>query len=127
MKKFMNKKLAMSLLGYAIVLVIVLAIVMTASAPFLLNNFENNSEKDRKRIEPERELEQPMINLTEEIRRIERQLSDRVDNLERRQQTVSDKYVCTIEGKLDDNGVVVPVNTQSDNLKKFVFVCEYFK
>ena len=64
----------------------------------------------------------------EELNRIELYL----DNIERNgsqtnynsNDSISNKYVCTIEGNVDENGVVVQVNS-SNNYSKFVFVCEY--
>lgn len=100
---------------------------MIISAPFMFDKFENNSKQNntRNRIEPEINYEQPMVNVMGEINRIERQLSDRISNLEQKRQKPSNKYVCTIEGKLDDSGIVVPISTSDDISKKFVFVCEY--
>ena len=102
---------------------------MIASAPFMFDKFENNSKQNntRDRIEPERNYEQPMVNVIDEVNRIERQLSDRISNLEQKRQNPSNKYVCTIEGKLDDSGVVVPISTSANISKKFVFVCEYME
>lgn len=128
MRKFQYKKMAMSVLGYAIIVFIVLGVAMIVSAPFMLNKIENNPKQQnntKNKIEYKKDFEQP--NVMEEIERIERQLSARISNLEQGRKSVSDKYVCTIEGQLDDNGIVVPINTSSESYKKFVFVCEYIK
>lgn len=127
MRKFKYKQIAMSGLGYAIVVFIMLGVAMIVSAPFMLNKIENNPKQNnvRNRIEYKRDFEQP--NVMEELERIERQLSVRISNLEQGRKTVSDKYVCSIEGQLDDNGIVIPISTSPESYKKFVFVCEYVK
>lgn len=73
-----------------------------------------------------------------EIERIDRKISSRIDNLEIQQrefirdynkkESISNKYVCSIEGELDSDNNVVPINNQgNDDIKnkKFVFVCQY--
>lgn len=118
----MNKKSAMSAMGYAIVSVIILGIVMIVSAPMLVNNV-----KEEKPQEPQMNYEKEETSSYSELRSIEERLSSRIDNLERRQSdanVVTDKYVCSIEGKLDENGEVVPVDSPN-RFDKFVFVCEY--
>lgn len=123
----MGKRFAMSVVGYAIVTVIILGIVMIASAPMLINNT-----KEKKASEPvQQSREERMFSENySDLRRVEEYLSSRIDELERRQSnnnesnTVRDKYVCTIEGTLDDDGNVIPreIFEQTD---KIVFVCEY--
>jgi len=121
----MNKKSAMSAMGYAIVAVIVLGIIMIVSAPMLVNNV-----KEEKKPEPEYNYEKKEIPQdNSELKAIEQRLSMRIDDLERRQanrqeNTVTDKFVCSLEGKLDGNGEVVPVDIY-DRTSKIVFVCEY--
>ena len=44
------------------------------------------------------------------------------------QQSTSDKYVCEIEGNVDADGNVTPIDNMSMNevrKRKIVFVCEY--
>lgn len=123
----MGKKFAMSVMGYAIVTVIILGIVMIASAPMLIN-----STKEKKTPEPvQQSSEEKMFSEnSSDLRRVEEYLSSRIDELEHRQSnnnesnTVRDKYVCTIEGTLDDDGNVVPRDT-FEQTDKIVFVCEY--
>ncbi len=122
----MGKKFAMSVMGYAIVTVIILGIVMIASAPMLVNNT-----KEKKVSEPvQRSEERTVSENSSDLRRVEEYLLSRIDELERRQSsnnesnTVRDKYVCTIEGTLDDDGNVVPRET-FEQTDKIVFVCEY--
>lgn len=119
----MKKFSAMSPIGYAIIFVIILAVAMIASAPMLVNNVKNE-----KVPEPAKTYEEK--DNSSELRRIEEYLSSRIDNLERRQEnqrnqdTVSDKFICSIEGTLDNDGNVVPT-TNIDKYDKIVFVCEY--
>ncbi len=80
------------------------------------------------------------VDLMAKFKNIEDQFAYRISSLEERQNVlesnlnsgenspVSDKYICTIEGSLDEEGNVVPINPSNDeDLKeqKFVFVCEY--
>lgn len=77
-------------------------------------------------------------NFYSEIERIDKKISSRIDNLEMQQrefirnyntkESISNKYVCSIEGELDAENNVVPINNQgNDDIKnkKFVFVCQY--
>ena len=154
----MGKKIAMSALGYAIVLVIILGVVMIISAPMMADKFKNkehnnqqDSISDDTRSSSERDeyydssSSRPVKDdrggsdyLFIEVRIIERSINDRIDNLELRQRemqnkqtnsaSVSNKYVCTIEGSLDANNNVVPLDAQNSadiKSQKFVFVCEY--
>lgn len=155
----MGKKLAMSALGYAIILVIILGVVMIISAPMMADKFKNKehnnlqeSISDNSRRNPERDevydssSSRPVKDYRgggsesfyDEMRNIERRMNSRIDNLEMRQRdiqnyqnnktSVSNKYVCTIEGTLDASNNVVPLDGQnSSDIKsqKLVFVCEY--
>lgn len=154
----MRKKFAMSALGYAIVLVIILGVVMIISAPMMADKLKDKSPNDREenvsddyrenRSEPQeyynnsssRPVKSSSGNesdyLYEEVRNIERRMSVRIDNIDNKlrdlqnsgSNSVSDKYVCTIEGSLDANNNVVPLDAQSSSdikTQKFVFVCEY--
>lgn len=118
----MNKKSAMSAMGYAIVSVIILGLIMIISAPMLVTNVK----EEEKPSEPVKEYQ----NDYSELRTLEERLTSRIDDLERRQvnnqgqNTVTDKYICSIEGKLNENGDVVPLDG-SDSGEKIVFVCEY--
>ncbi len=122
----MNKKSAMSTMGYAIVSVIVLGMVMIISAPMLVD-----SVKDKKPAEPEKNFAVPEIpDNSSELRELESRLSACIDNLEQRQTEVSqqpqvtNKYVCTIEGSVDEAGNLVPVDSPNKT-EKIVLVCEY--
>lgn len=154
----MRKKFAMSALGYAIVLVIILGVVMIISAPMMADKLKDKSPNDREenvsddyrenRSEPQEyynnSSSRPVKSsggnesdyLYEEVRNIERRMSVRIDNIDNKlrdlqnssSNSVSDKYVCTIEGSLDANNNVVPLDAQSSSdikTQKFVFVCEY--
>lgn len=121
----MNKKSAMSAMGYAIISIIILGVVMIISAPMLVNNVkEDKSQSDFKSFEREE-----ISNDNAEVRELENRLTARIDDLERRQanaqrDNLRDKYVCTIEGNLDENGNIVPTDSLYKT-EKFVFVCEY--
>ena len=80
------------------------------------------------------------MNVAQEIRNLEERLTMRISDLEQKQANndrmqsqesdVTDKYVCSIEGLLAENGDVVPLNDshiENTTAKKFVFVCEYKK
>ncbi len=156
----MIKKNAMSNIGYAIVLVIILGVVMIISTPMLANKYNKNpnesvtNEPDINRsddYETERRNTRnnsydngQMVNLMDEMRRIEVSLDSRINDLESRQRefqenvqrnpqnnqsSISDKFICSIEGNLDAAGNFVPIdnNTAMQDAKKqkFVFVCEY--
>lgn len=123
----MNKKSAMSAMGYAIVSVIILGLIMIISAPMLVTNVK----EEEKTSEPVTEYnKEPEQNDYSELRMLEERLTSRIDDLERSQannqgqNTVTDKYICSIEGKLNENGDVVPLDG-SDSGEKIVFVCEY--
>lgn len=161
----MKKNFGMSNLGYAIMLVIIIAIVMILSTPMIINNTKNknisdNIEKqdDSSIYSNEKKYEQDTysedkynkddfsknysnssMNVSEDILDLERRLNSRVDNIEQRQNElkrnlenksdVKDAYICSIEGFLDSDNNVVPVDSPqaSSDLKsqKFVFVCQY--
>ena len=52
-----------------------------------------------------------------------------MNNAHNSNSSVSDRYVCSIEGYLNENNDVVPIDNQTTSQdisnKKFVFVCEY--
>ena len=117
--KFMNKSYsAMTPMGYVIALIIFIGIAMIISAPFIVDNSENNN----------KELEN--INNFNNLSYLEESINRRFENLENRLNSLqkstakSNKYTCTIEGKVDENGDIVPLDSVLGN-KKFVFVCEY--
>lgn len=120
----MSKKSAMSPMGYAIVSMIVLGIVMIFSAPMFVTNV-----KEENLSKPVKNSEREKINRdVSELRLLEERLTSRIDDLERRQsdRQSSNKYVCSIEGKLDESGDVVPIGG-SEKGEKIVFVCEAIK
>lgn len=158
----MKKNFGMSNLGYAIILVIIIAIVMILSTPMIVNNVKNqnlsDNSEDRKeyqsnsydrnsdKYEKDRYVEDKYkyaagekINVSEYIMELERHLNSRIDNVEMRQNEllknaenksdVQDAYICSIEGFLDSDNNVVPLDSQHapGDLKsqKFVFVCQY--
>lgn len=153
-----SKKSAMSTMGYAIVLVIILGVVMIISAPMLMNKYKGdknsaNNDKNyneerysdgsdsRQDYDKERDMERynndNNINSTEvveQLRLLEDRMNSRMNNLEAKQsqrpsgQIASDRYVCSIEGNVDNDGNVTPIdgmNLEDVKRKKIVFVCEY--
>ncbi len=101
---------AMSPIGYAIVTIIIIGFGMIISAPMLISN--KNEETPS---------QSPSYNQSNDnIEEVERRLNARIDEIS------NDKYICTIEGGLNDDGIVVPIDSNNPPAK-FVFVCEYKK
>ena len=118
-----QKHSAMTPMGYVIALIIFIGIAMIISAPFIVDSSENNN-KEIENIN--RNYERSFNNFSD----LEANVNRRLDNIENRlnsiqkTETNSNKYTCTIEGAVDENGNIVPIENVSGN-KKFVFVCEY--
>lgn len=108
----MNRKLAMSALGYAIVIVILLGVGMIISAPMMVEKYK---------VEDNPQSHQTQNGGYSELDELEQRLNNRISRLEKVQ---TDRYVCTIEGNLDDEGNLVPVDSVNAS-ERFVFVCEY--
>lgn len=145
----LNKKSAMSTMGYAIVLVIILGIVMILSAPMIMGkykgdkkNIDNNQEQnydDRQNYDERVNDYQSSSSdgdVAVELRNLESRINSRISDLEARQaqntsvqnQNVSDKFICSLEGNVDADGNVISIEGKSmDEVKrsKMVFVCEY--
>lgn len=145
----LNKKSAMSTMGYAIVLVIILGIVMILSAPMMMGkykgdkkNVDNNQEQnydDRQNYDGRVNDYQSSSSdgdVAVELRNLESRINSRISDLEARQaqntsvqnQNVSDKFICSLEGNVDADGNVISIEGKSmDEVKrsKMVFVCEY--
>lgn len=164
----MGKNLGMSNLGYAIILVIIVAIVMIISAPMIVNsnknkdvnsnnisdnkdmsNYDkdklNNSGNDNNMPEDRNNNENSNMDevaTTSSMRDLEQRVNSRIDGVEIRlndfinnmqSQTkpanTSENYVCSIEGRLDANNNVVPIDNQQSSVdvksQKLVFVCQY--
>lgn len=145
----MTKRIGLSVVGYAIILIIILAFVMIISAPMLVedlgkdgkkNNQEEvaNEEVNSPENEYNRYLDENLINITDEMHNMENRLSSRIDNLEMQQNVppqspvepshISDSYICKIEGVQNEYGNTVPIARDADlSTQKIVFVCEYKK
>lgn len=147
----MSKKRAMSTMGYAIALVIILGVVMIISAPMMIDKYKkgNNSQYDNyvqnsedqskylpnNRAENQENTRENSDELFNQLRIMEDRINTRLEYLESRQnqnsgssQSSSDKYVCEIEGNVDADGNVTPIDNMSMNevrKRKIVFVCEY--
>ena len=145
----LNKKSAMSTMGYAIVLVIILGIGMILSAPMMMGkykgdkkNIDNNQEQnyDGRQNYDERVNDYQSSSsdgdVAVELRNLESRINSRISDLEARQaqntsvqnQNVSDKFICSLEGNVDADGNVISIEGKSmDEVKrsKMVFVCEY--
>lgn len=167
----MKKLLGMSNLGYAIILVIIIAIGMIISTPMIINNAKNKVDNSDIKNQPEN-IESPeydknmdynassdptSVSVKEqginnnssksndsyvtysEVKNLDQRLSSRIDSVEIKQNelmnniqsksNVADKYVCSIEGRLDSENNVVPIDNQQSGAdlksQKFVFVCQY--
>jgi hypothetical protein len=120
MKFLNNKSNAMSPIGYVIALIIFIGVGMIISAPFIADNSDNNKELEN----INRNYERSYNNFSD----LEANINRRLDNIENRlnsmTKTNSNKYTCTIEGTVDENGNIAPIENVSGN-QKFVFVCEY--
>lgn len=145
----LNKKSAMSTMGYAIVLVIILGIGMILSAPMMMGkykgdkkNIDNNQEENydgRQNYDGRVNDYQSSSSdgdVAVELRNLESRINSRISDLEARQaqntsvqnQNVSDKFICSLEGNVDADGNVISIEGKSmDEVKrgKMVFVCEY--
>ena len=148
----MIRKNAMSTMGYAIILVIILGVVMILSAPMMMSKYKGDKKssdeyskkdddydnyKDRERDKEEYSdsgYNRDMSNNNASDDILEDRMNSRFNDIEARQSqkssspTITDKYVCSIEGNVDSDGNVTPVdNMNMDEVKrrKIVFVCEY--
>lgn len=122
----MNRKNAMSTMGYIIVLFIILGVVMIVSAPMMLNKAKDRNGLSGKDFRNESQTE--YYNISEELRRVEESLSARINELENATQsssrnsseTVQNRYICTKERSPENE-----LEPLDGGTKKFVFVCEY--
>lgn len=165
----MGKNFGMSNLGYAIILVIIVAIVMIISAPMIVNSNKNkdvnsnnisdnkdmsNYDKDKldnsgndNNMPEDRRNNNENSNMDEvatmsSMRDLEQRVNSRIDSVELRlndfinnmqsqtkSSNTSENYVCSIEGRLDANNNVVPIDTPQNSVdvksQKLVFVCQY--
>ena len=120
--KFKRYK-AMSTMGYIIMLIILAGIGMIISAPFVIDNSKNNNkDRNNQSYSNQNYYNQNSGSYNSDIVR-------RIDNLENQirsmQNKPSQKYSCSMEGKLDSSGNVVSPDSNIES-KKFVFVCEYY-
>lgn len=88
-------------------------------------NYENRNSQDATNNYGIRDLEQ---RLNSRIDNLEVRLNDFINNMQAKSNK-TDNYVCSIEGRLDANNNVVPIDNQQDasdlKTQKFVFVCQY--
>ena len=136
--KFMNKKFkAMSPMGYAIVAVVVFAFAMIVSAPYIVSDSSESKQTEKQPIHEEfiqnnvqqtqhpQQLQQPQQSV--DMSRIDERFMNmeaRINAIQRTYTSQSNRYICKIEGKVDNQGNIVSVDEATDN-QKFVFVCEY--
>jgi len=123
----MNKKNGLSLMGFAIAVFIMIGFTAIIVAP----SFLDESNKSTKSKTTQENFEENVIS---EVRNIENNINSRINMLENRiseireelnkNDTVKNKYVCTIEGGVNESGDIVPT-TQARDSKKFIFSCEY--
>ncbi|MFR1672898.1 MAG: hypothetical protein ACLSWI_08150 [Candidatus Gastranaerophilaceae bacterium] len=159
----LNKRKALSTMGFAIIFVIILGVVMIISAPMMADKYKDKTPKVSEpqpedlsgmntnevppNLEHPRYMNDTNVNQRYEDRYmdIENRIMSQVDYKIREamrnfvpqssDSSVSDKYVCTIEGYMDEEGNVIPINSgntsdRADQAKvsyerKFVFVCQY--
>ena len=139
----MSGNKGLSVMVYAIVLVIILAVVMIISAPMMVDEYKNDNKQQKAEEQnngnynrsDDRYVEENFINITDEMRNIETRLSSRIDELEMQAnetvntvpaESISDKYICEIEGVKNEYGNTVPITEDTDiSAQKIVFVCEY--
>jgi len=126
-------------ISYAIIFVLFAAFVMIFSSPMIVRNYKDatpnrsesaytNSVQKSDEISQSRYIEG---NEDTDIVELERRFNRRLDDIERRtnqnqiySKQISDKYICSIEGGLNEDGVVVPIDPENPPAK-FVFACEY--
>lgn len=141
----MKKLYGMTAMGYAIVTVIIVGLVMIISAPMIVDTYKPDTKNKinsapsapAQNNPPQYNNDYQIQNISQELRNVEERLNLRISDLEQRQSTVqstdttvSDKYVCSIEGTVNENGDVIPLNENNSSkldTKKIVFVCEYRK
>lgn len=148
----MKNKKAMSTIGYAIVSVIILGIIMIISAPMIIDSNKNKNNPNNPPNQEESSDYEPYssdnsnINVVEEMQNIESRLNSRISDIEARQNNqpqqnysnnyssnnnseITNKYICTMEGTLDKDNNVIPLNSQQPSTslqnQKIVFVCEF--
>lgn len=118
---FMNK---MSGMGFAIVIVILIGLGMIISAPTLLDNSSDKENANSEKFQAE--------DLSTKLQNFENKINERLNNMEmnyrnsqaNNNQYVTNKYICEIQGYVDENGNVIKPDSRN-GLSKFVFVCEY--
>ena len=148
----MKNKKAMSTIGYAIICVIILGIIMIISAPMIIDSNKNKNNPNNPPNQEENSDYEPYssdnsnINVVEEMQNIESRLNSRISDIEARQNNqpqqnysnnyssnnnseITNKYICTMEGTLDKDNNVIPLNSQQPSTslqnQKIVFVCEF--
>lgn len=148
----MKNKKAMSTIGYAIICVIILGIIMIISAPMIIDSNKNKNNPNNPPNQEENRDYEPYssdnsnINVVEEMQNIESRLNSRISDIEARQNNqpqqnfsnnyssnnnseITNKYICTMEGTLDKDNNVIPLNSQQPSTslqnQKIVFVCEF--
>lgn len=116
-----NKYYGLSTMGYVIATFILIGVVMIFSAPMLLDSLEND-EKSKASVTKDLYSELN-LKVDKSNKDFDRRLEVLEQNLQN-QESIFDKYICTIEGTLNAAGDVVPID---EGAERFVFVCEYKK
>lgn len=122
----MKTKPALSATGFAIIIFILLGVAMIVSAPSFIDNSskENEQKFSEQRLNEQNDFITRLQNFENQINQRLNAIEDNVNSINNNQSNISNKYICTIEGNVDEDGNIVKVNSQS-GLTKFVFVCEY--
>lgn len=139
----MKKYKGLSVIGYSIVVVILIAIGMIISAPFIIEQNQPQNKNNEKHEYDNPELRDERISertdeqrdyvrnedyvSRNELNDLESRINHKIDSISMPANTtenITDKYICSIEGGVDADGNVVPINSNNPP-SKIVFVCEY--
>jgi len=143
-------------------ILMVIAFIIAVSVPMIIYNnkksnvgYEDKNSYDKPdrsnydendRYKDKDKYSEPSSNIEDDLRRkiderfssFENRMNIEMRNMIEQSKTssndISNKYICTIEGRVDENGNILPVNSsgndsfnqaRSGSSQRFVFVCEY--
>ncbi len=139
----MKKQPALSPIGIAIAIVMLLALLMIVSAPVIVDNTKKDSGKSHVNYNQERIYQENYERERHDIESLRNEMSEtyksqiqylesKISNMELQMQQLTDssqagrrKYFCTLEGALDSNGenVQITKEVQQNPNTKYIFVC----
>lgn len=117
----MYKKSAISVIGFAIVIVILLGVAMIISAPSVL---ETSSKENENKMTERNDMFVKLQEFENDINNRLINLENNINTVNNSQADISNKYICTIVGNVDRYGNIVKIDS-SNGLTKFMFMCEY--